>query len=276
MTDFLKEIIAHKRSEIAALDLRALRHAASQSPAPRDFRAAVSSSNGSLGKAGIRLIAELKRASPSKGLLAPDVDLYKTAGIYMENGASALSVVTDEKYFLGSLQTLHDLRFVHQATLPLLRKDFLIADEQIYESRTADADAVLLIVAALPDDAQLAGLHTLALELGLTPLVEVHSEAEIERALRLHDLKMIGINNRDLVSFTVSLATTERLRPLIPAGITVISESGIFAAENVDRLSLAKVDAVLVGEALIKAPDIAAKVRELSGLNVQKLEGGLR
>jgi indole-3-glycerol phosphate synthase len=276
MTDFLKEIIAHKRSEVAALDLRALRLAASQSLVPRDFRAAVSSSNGSLGRSGVRLIAELKRASPSKGILAPDIDLYQTADIYMENGAAALSVVTDEKYFLGSLRTLHDLRFVHQAALPLLRKDFLIAEAQIYESHLAGADAVLLIVSALPDDAQLAGLHALALELGLTPLVEVHNEVEIERALRLHDLKMIGINNRDLSSFTVSLAATERLRPLIPADITVISESGIFTSEDVDRLSLAKVDAVLVGEALIKAPDIAVKVRELSGLNVQKLEGGLR
>ena len=275
MTDFLKEIIAHKRMEIVDLDLRALRRAAEQSPAPRDFRAAVSvpynASKGDLQavRTRIRLIAELKRASPSKGILAPDIDLYQTAGIYMENGASALSVVTDGKYFLGKLQTLHDLRLVHQAALPLLRKDFLIAESQIYESRAAGADAVLLIAAALNDDPQLAGLHALALELGLTPLVEVHNEPEAERALRLHGLRMLGINNRDLGTFTVSLATTERLRPLIPSSITVISESGIFTAEDVDRLALSRVDAVLVGEALIKAPDIASKVRELSGLNVQ-------
>ena len=196
--------------------------------------------------------------------------MLETAGIYVDNGASAISVLTDEKYFHGRLQTLYDLRFAHRAALPFLRKDFIIAEPQIYETRANGADAVLLIAAALTDDAQFAGLHALALELGLTPLVEVHNEAEIERALRLPDLRLVGINNRDLATFNVSLETTERLRPLIPADITVVSESGIFTSGDVERLAKSRVDAVLVGEALITAPDIAAKVRELSGQNVPR------
>jgi indole-3-glycerol phosphate synthase len=267
MTDILQEIIANKMLEVEHLDLPALRRAAAQSLAPRDFRAAVTRHT------HVSLIAELKLASPSKGSLAPGLDLIKTADIYKENGAAAISVVTDVKFFLGSLQTLSDLRFVRRTALPLLRKDFLISESQIYESRARGADAVLLIVAALPDDAQLADLHALALGLGLTPVVEVHNEAETDRALQLRDLRMIGINNRDLSTFTVSLSTTQRLRPMIPADITVVAESGIFTAAHVDQLAAAKVDAVLVGEALITSPDIAAKVRELSGLNVQKLEG---
>lgn len=291
MTDILKEIIANKKLEIEALYVHALRRAAGQSLAPRDFRAAVSphyiSSISALqieegqhshsdllqgSGANVKLIAELKQASPSKGDLAPGMDLIKTADIYRANGASAISVVTDEKFFQGSLQTLYDLRFVQRTPLPLLRKDFLIADSQIYQSRANGADAVLLIAAALTDDALFADLHALALELGLTPLVEVHNEAETHRALQLHDLRMIGINNRDLGTFTVSLSTTERLRPMIPPGITVVAESGIFTSAHVEQLARAKVDAVLVGEALITAPDIALKVRELSGLSVQNLE----
>jgi indole-3-glycerol phosphate synthase len=279
MTDFLKNIIAHKKMELAGLDLRALRRAAEQTPVPRDFHAAVSLRSASLvdtlkgNGTAVRLIAELKRSSPSRGILAADIDLFETAGIYIDNGACAISVVTDEKYFLGKLQTLYNLRFVHRALLPLLRKDFLIAEPQIYEARANGADAVLLIAAALTDDAQFADLHALALDLGLTPLVEVHNEAETERALQLHEVRIIGINNRDLGTFKVSLATTERLRPMIPANITVVAESGIFTSEDVEQLARAKVDAVLVGEALITAPDIAAKVRELSGLNIQKLDG---
>jgi indole-3-glycerol phosphate synthase len=290
MTDILKEIIAHKKMEVAGLDVRALRRAAEQSPVPRDFRAAVSLLSAPLGNSAqeaengmkgshsrhlpsgegtrVRLIAELKRASPSRGILASGIDLFETADIYIDNGASAISVVTDEKYFLGELQTLYDLHFVHRAALPLLRKDFLITEPQIYEARANGADAVLLIAAALTDDAQFADLHALALEFGLTPLVEVHNEAETVRALRLRQVRMIGINNRDLATFKVSLATTERLRPMIPANITVVAESGIFTADDVEQLAKAKVDAVLVGEALITASDIAEKVRELSGLKV--------
>ncbi|MDQ2691091.1 MAG: indole-3-glycerol phosphate synthase TrpC, partial [Chloroflexota bacterium] len=186
-----------------------------------------------------------------------------------QNGASAISVLTDEKFFLGKLEMLRELRFKRRLSLPLLRKDFIIDEVQVYESRASGADAVLLIAAALTDDQHFADLHALALELGLTPLVEVHDQAEAERALRLGDLRLIGINNRNLATFDVSLETTERIRPMIPASIAVVAESGIFTARDVQRLSGAKVDAILVGEALVTAPDIAAKVRELSGMSLR-------
>ena len=287
MTNILEQIIAHKKMEIASLDSQALRGAAESSPAPRDFLSAISprpvgeglgvrerrNTHLLLGEgAGVRLIAELKRASPSKGILAPNLDLFQVADIYTQNGASAISVLTDEKFFMGKLETLYALRNTHHATLPLLRKDFIIDEVQLYESRLNGADAVLLIAAALTDDRHFADLHALAIELGLTPLVEVHNEVETERALKLKDVHLIGINNRDLATFDVSLTTTEQLRPMVPPGITVVAESGIFAASDVERLARANVDAILVGEALVTAPDIASKVRELSGLNVQTFE----
>jgi len=263
----LAEIIEHKRTEVAILDAPSLRRAAELSPAPRDFLNAISPL--AKGKAtGARLIAELKRASPSKGLLAPHLDLFQVADIYAKNGASAISVLTDEKFFLGKLATLHELRFERKSELPLLRKDFIIDEVQLYESRANGADAVLLIAAALTHDQQFADLHALALDLGLTPLVEVHDEAETERALKLKDIRLIGINNRNLATFEVSLETTERIRPIIPDGITVVAESGIFTASDVERLAQANVDAILVGEALVTSEDIGAKVRELSGFSV--------
>ena len=269
MTNILEKILAHKRTEIAALDARSLRRSAEQSPAPRDFLAVIKRRRNSpilSGEgAGVRLIAELKRASPSKGILAPHLDLFQVADIYAQNGASAISVLTDEKFFMGKLETLHELRYYRQIELPLLRKDFIINGAQLYETRANDADAVLLITAALSDDAHFADLHALALELGLTPLVEVHNEIETERALKLQDVKLIGINNRDLATFDVTLETTERLRPMIPDDIAVVAESGIFTADDVERLANANVDAILVGEALVTADDIPAKVRELSG-----------
>jgi indole-3-glycerol phosphate synthase len=265
----LAEIIAHKQTEIAALDARSLRRAAEASPTPRDFLTPFSPSlpgEGQKERSGVRLVAELKRASPSKGILAPHLDLFQVAEIYAQNGASAISVLTDEKFFMGKLETLRELRFERKLELPLLRKDFIIHEVQLYESRVNGADAVLLIAAALRDEGQFAGLHALALELGLTPLVEVHNEAEAERALRLDDVRLIGINNRDLATFAVSLETAERIRPMIPAGITVLAESGIFTAQDVGRLARANVDAILVGEALVTSEDIAAKVRELAGI----------
>jgi indole-3-glycerol phosphate synthase len=266
MTNILEEIIAQKKVEVAALDALALRRAAQSAPKPRNFLTAVSSrTTGHPPK----LIAELKRASPSKGTLAPHLDLLRVADIYAKNGASAISVVTDEKYFLGTLETLRKLRFTYEFQQPLLRKDFIVAESQLYESRVHGADAVLLIAAVLTDDGQLANLHSLALELGLTPLVEIHNERETERVLKLDNVCLIGINNRDLATFKVSLETTEGLRPMIPANIIVISESGIFNASDVERLAEIKVDAILVGEALITAPDIAAKVMELAGLKAK-------
>jgi len=269
----LAKILEQKKLEIAALDAQVLRHAAESAPAPRDFLAAIKrrrfGTHPSTGS-GRRpaLIAELKRASPSKGILAPHLDLFQVADNYTQNGASAISVLTDEKFFMGKLETLRELRFTRKSELPLLRKDFIIDEVQLYEARANGADAILLIAAALTDDSLFADLHACALNLGLTALVEVHNEAETERALKLKDVKLIGINNRDLATFEVSLETTERIRPMISPDISVVAESGIFKASDVERLAKANVDAILVGEALITSEDISAKVRELSGANM--------
>ncbi len=272
MTNILEKILDQKRLEIAALDAQALRHAAEQSPTPRDFLAAIQRRrSGYDPRRGLRpsLIAELKRASPSKGILAPHLDLFQVADIYTKNGAAAISVLTDEKFFQGKLETLRDLRFTHHSSLPLLRKDFIIDETQIYEARANGADAILLIAAALPDDKHFADLHACAQSLGLTALVEVHDEAETERALKIPNIQLVGINNRNLATFDVSLTTTERLRPMIPADITVVAESGIFTSADVERLEKANIDAILVGEALVTSEDIPAKVRELSGMESQ-------
>ncbi|HEY5730701.1 MAG TPA: indole-3-glycerol phosphate synthase TrpC [Anaerolineales bacterium] len=270
----LEKIIEQKKLEIAALDAQALRRAANSAPAPRDFLAAISPSplrpSPSGRGVGVRvsLIAELKRASPSKGILAPHLDLFQLADIYTQNGASAISVLTDEKFFMGKLETLRELRFERKFELPLLRKDFMIDEVQLYEARANGAEAILLIVAALTDDKLFADLHACALSLGLTALVEVHNEEETERALMLRDVKLIGINNRNLATFDVTLETTEKLRPMIPSGIAVVAESGIFTASDVEHLAKANVDAILVGEALVTSDDVPAKVRELSGADV--------
>ena len=258
----LARIIEQKKLEIAALDTPAFRRLAEALPAPSDFLSAIKRRPVSRSPS---LIAELKRASPSKGILAPHLNLFEVAKIYSQNGASALSVLTDEKFFLGKLETLRELRFIHKSELPLLRKDFIIDESQIYEARANGADAILLIAAALTDDKLFSDLHAIAFQLGLTPLVEVHDETETERALKLQDIKLIGINNRNLATFDVSLEITERLRPMSAPDIAIVAESGIFTANDVERLANANVDAILVGEALVTAPDIAAKVRELSG-----------
>jgi indole-3-glycerol phosphate synthase len=269
MKNILETILEQKRLEIAALDAQALRRAAESSPAPRDFLAAVTRRRNNLPPA---LIAELKRASPSKGILAPHLDLLQVADLYAENGASAISVLTDEKFFQGKLETLRELRArsltpdTSHLIPPLLRKDFTIHETQLYEARSNGADAILLIAAALPDDAHFADLHACALSLSLAALVEVHDEAETERALEIPGIQLIGINNRNLSTFKVSLETTERLRPLIPPDIAVVAESGIFAAADVARLQKIGIDAILVGEALVTSTDIPAKVRELSGM----------
>ncbi len=166
--------------------------------------------------------------------------MFQVADLYTQNGASAISVLTDEKFFMGKLETLRQLRLTNHQ-LPLLRKDFTIDETQLYEARANGADAILLIAAALPDDALFADLHACSLDLGLTALVEVHDESEMERALKLKDVKLIGINNRNLATFEVSLETTERLRPMISPNITVVAESGIFKASDVERLSKANV-----------------------------------
>ena len=261
----LAQIIEQKKLEIAALDAQALRRAAEQSPAPRDFLAAIKRRRFGTHPS---LIAELKRASPSKGILAPHLDLFQVADIYTQNGAAAISVLTDEKFFMGKLETLYELRNTKNIPVPLLRKDFTIDATQLYEARANGADAILLIAAAITDDKLFADLHACALSLGLTALVEVHDEAETERALKLKDIKLIGINNRNLATFDVSLETTERIRPMTSSDIAIVAESGIFTAKDVERLAKINIDAILVGEALVVSDDIPAKVRELSGLNV--------
>ena len=279
----LEKIIEHKRMEIAALDAQALRRAADSAPAPRDFLASLTppplpqgeGQGGRSPRIGPRpsLISELKRASPSKGILAPHLDLFQVADIYAQNGASAISVLTDENFFMGKLETLRELRFERKSELPLLRKDFTIDEIQLYEARANGADAILLIAAALTDDVIFADLHAVTVGLGLTALVEVHNEEETERALKLKNVKLIGINNRNLATFDVTLETTEKLRPMIPSEIAVVAESGIFTASDVERLAKANVDGILVGEALVTADDIPAKVRELSGLNPSTSSG---
>ncbi|MGE5072701.1 MAG: indole-3-glycerol phosphate synthase TrpC, partial [Anaerolineae bacterium] len=190
------------------------------------------------------------------------------ADIYAQNGAAAISVLTDRHYFHGRLETLEALRFAQAVHVPLLRKDFIIDEAQVYESRANGADAILLIVAAFEEVERLAALHLLASELGLAALVEVHDEGDIERVLKIPGIRLVGINNRDLSNFQTRLETTERLRPMIPASITVVAESGIRTARDVQHVANAGVDAVLVGEALVTAQDISAKVRELAGVPV--------
>jgi len=255
----LDRILANKYLEVAQRrintpiePLRVREQALAQTP-PRDFI-------GALIRAGRpALIAECKKASPSKGLLRPDYDPAQLARTYAENGAAALSVLTDEKFFQGSL---NDLSAALEAVdLPALRKDFIVDCYQVYEARAAGADAVLLIVAALRLDL-LRELHQLIGELGMTALVEVHDEAEVEMALKIES-KLIGVNNRNLHDFSVDLQTTGRLRKSIPADIALVAESGIHTADDVSRVRDLGVDAILVGEALVTASDVGAKVREL-------------
>jgi indole-3-glycerol phosphate synthase len=210
----------------------------------------------------LRLIAELKKASPSKGVFRSDFDPEALLHAYENSPASALSILTDEPFFQGSLDALRLAR--RRTTKPLLRKDFLIDAYQLYEARVNGADAVLLIVAALTKEA-LRDLLALARELGMDALVEVHTEVELETALSV-GATLIGINNRNLQTFSVDLATTLRLRPLIPDGCVVVSESGIETREQVRVLEEAGIDAILVGETLVRSPDPIAKAKELLGL----------
>jgi len=210
---------------------------------------------------GIQLIAEVKKASPSRGIIRPDFDPVEIAIIYAGNGAAAVSVLTESGYFQGSLDHLKDIRNALHNKLPLLRKDFIFDLYQVYESRAYGADSLLLIVAILKLE-ELQALLRLSHELGMSCLVEVHNEAEVEIALS-SEARIIGINNRDLTTFSVDIATTERLSPLIPPDRIVVSESGIKERADIEKLSQLGVDAVLIGESLMAAPDIAAKMREL-------------
>ncbi|HOJ32847.1 MAG TPA: indole-3-glycerol phosphate synthase TrpC [Candidatus Hydrogenedentes bacterium] len=221
----------------------------------RDFRMA-------LRCPGISLIAEIKKASPTRGNLREDLDPVGLATLYEQTGARAISILTDERYFKGSLVDLSEVR--RNTNLPCLRKEFILDDYQIVEARVAGADAILLIVRILSDK-QLADYIQVAQQLGMAALVETHTEQEIERAIEA-GAHIIGINNRDLDTFTVDINTTLRLKRLVPGGHVLVSESGISSRKHVQLLEDGGVDAILVGEALVTSNDIAAKVRELLGV----------
>ena len=209
----------------------------------------------------IRLIAEVKQASPSRGMLIPNLNPVELAQTYAEGGAAAISVLTEDNYFMGSIEHLAAIREV--VGLPLLRKDFIFDPYQVYESRAYGADALLLIVAVLNQE-QLKELVSLSHSLGLRCLVEVHNKGEVERAI-LSEAEIIGINNRDLDTFSIDINMTRRLRPLIPQERIVVSESGIKNKRDIEKLEKWGVDAVLVGEALVTAGDIPTKMKELIG-----------
>ncbi|HVM41169.1 MAG TPA: indole-3-glycerol phosphate synthase TrpC [Acidimicrobiia bacterium] len=253
----LGEILEGKRSEVEALAGRAadFEAAAADAPTPRAFATALRP------VAGLAVIAEIKRRSPSKGDLAPDLDPAVTAKAYEAGGAAALSVLTDERWFGGSLD---DLRAAREAVdLPVLRKDFTIDEIQIVEARAAGADAILLIVAALPDDGVLRGLREHAESLGMAALVEVDDEAGLDRALE-SGATVVGVTNRDLRTFGEDLAVAERLAARIPESAVRVAESAIRGADDARRMAVAGFHAVLVGEALVKAADPTALVREMA------------
>lgn len=258
----LDRIMDHKRAEVVRQKqespLAEVRSAAGSSPPRPDFLAALRQPRGN----GPALIAEIKRASPSRGQLAEKMDLSSLARLYQENGAAAISVLTDERFFRGSLDDLQAVADDGRIELPVLRKDFIFDPYQVYQARQAGASAALLIAACL-EESQLASLMTLCEELGMSALVEIHNREELETALRC-GASLVGINNRDLRDFSVNLGTTVELRPYVPEEVTLVSESGIHTRADVVRLAQAGVGAVLVGEALITAVDMAGKVRELA------------
>jgi indole-3-glycerol phosphate synthase len=242
-----------------AIPLERVQHAAEAREERRDFAAAMASGAAPSARAGLRVIAELKRASPSRGLLRQQYRRREIALGYAAGGAAALSVLTEEQYFLGSL---HDLAEVRRAVeLPVLRKDFILEIYQVYESVAAGADALLLIVATLPD-LELRSLVGLCKQLRIDALVEVHTEQELDRALAA-GARMIGVNNRNLKTLEVNLDTSFRLRERIPPGCITVSESGIKTAADLRRLADAGFDAVLIGERLMTEPDPGQALRRL-------------
>ena len=255
----LNDIIAYKKEELAGTKRRSslaeVKARAADAGPVRGFGKALSRSG------AIRLIAEVKKASPSKGVIREDFDPVRIAQTYEKSGASCISVLTEEKFFQGRLEYLAAVR--KAAGLPLLRKDFIIDEYQVYEARAAGADAVLLIAACLEKD-QMAEYLGIAGQLGLDALVESHTYRELDKAL-LAGATLVGINNRDLSTFTVSLDTTLDLLKDIPDDRIVVSESGIKTRDDVVKLEKAGVDAVLVGEGLMREKDIGKKVKELLG-----------
>ena len=261
--NILDEIVEQKKREVAQLSTRLiaagdLRDAMLEHGERRDFISALK--NPRIGKIG--LIAEVKKASPSMGVICPNFDPIRIAKEYEAAGASCLSVLTDEKFFQGSLDYLRQIRAA--VKIPLLRKDFIIDERQLLEAIEWGADAILLIVAILTDE-QLAKFHSLATEAGLAVLVEVHDEEELNRALKISPA-LLGVNNRNLKNFKVDLATTEQLAArIIKNGSLLVAESGIHTRADVARVQKCGAGAILVGESLVKQGNIGAKVRELIG-----------
>jgi indole-3-glycerol phosphate synthase len=260
VTDTLAAICARTRDHIAAqkqaVSVAQLAERALGVTPPRGFHMALRKH---VEAGGVALIAEIKKASPSRGLIRADFDPATLASAYETGGAACLSVLTDTPYFQGEDAYLISARAA--VKLPVLRKDFMLDPYQILESRSLGADAVLLIMAAL-SDMQAAELHALARELGMDVLVEVHDEAELERALALH-APLIGINNRNLKTLEVNLSTAETLRPLIPQGHTVVCESGIATPADIARMLAADMHSFLVGESLMRQADVAEATRVL-------------
>lgn len=259
MTDKLTEICNTKRDEVAARkaqsSLKDLSSRAVGQTAPRGFEAALRRQAAD----GFALIAEIKKASPSKGLIRPDFRPADNARAYAAGGATCLSVLTDAPYFQGHEDYLVEARAACE--LPVIRKDFMVDPWQCAEARAIGADAILIIVAALSDQ-QMAEIEAAALELGMDALVEVHDEAEMERASRLRS-RLIGVNNRDLKRFVTDLGNTERLAPLAPEGTLLVAESGINTHADLLRLSSCGARTFLVGESLMRQPDVEAATRAL-------------
>jgi indole-3-glycerol phosphate synthase len=265
--NILDRILETKRKEVADLrrrfDLSALKDRALEAPAPRNFFSAVTREPRRM----LNLIAEVKKASPSAGVIREDFDPVAIARQYEEGGADAISVLTDREYFQGDLEYLKAVRGATH--LPVLRKDFILDPAQVYESRAAGADAILLIAAALPGGALL-DLMILAAELKMTALVEVHGAEELMTVRSMIGFphgaySLLGINNRDLTTFRVDISTTVRLTGLTGDGVPIVSESGIRTRDDVQRLKAAGVKAILVGETLMRSGDVARGIEDLLG-----------
>ena len=263
MTDqpeILTKIIEHKKEELVErkqrVPLEKMQEWAKDAPSPRGFESAL---RGAQAAKRPGVIAEIKRASPSKGILREDFNPMQIAASYQMNGATCVSVLTDSEFFKGSCAVLELSR--KTCFLPILRKDFIIDTYQVYETRAVDADCLLLIVAALEDD-QMAELNQLAKELRLDVLIEVHNEEEMDRALKLEP-SLLGINNRNLHTFETSLNTTLNLLQIIPDNCHVVTESGIHTKDDIEMMSKNGVNSFLVGEAFMVAKEPGAKLREL-------------